>query len=352
MSELSTRGFGSDNHSGVHPEIWQALLSCNQGHAPSYGTDLWSEKAISLFKKEFGQQAQIYFVFNGTASNVLALRTLAKPFHSILCSEMSHLNVDECGAPEFFTGAKLIPLPSIHGKLNLETLKSALYRRGDQHFSQAKVVSLTQPTEWGVCYSLDEIKEICQWAHQEKLWVHMDGARLANAVCHLKTDLKAMTSDLGVDVLSLGGTKNGMLMGEAVVFLNPQLAEDFKYIRKQSAQLPSKTRFIAASFEKYLQDQTWKKIAEHSCEMAEYFFQQLRAVPQVQITAPRQSNALFAQFPRNWIKALKEKYFFYVWNEKTFECRLMTSWDTQKSEIDGFVKLATALSQNTEKDFV
>lgn len=350
MTENFVRGFGSDNHSGIHPDIWQSLQACNQGHAPSYGTDLWSEKSLSLFKKEFGPKAEIFFVFNGTACNVLALRAMAKSFHSVLCADFSHLNVDECGAPEFFTGSKLISLPSTHGKLSLDGLKSALGRRGDQHFSQVKVISLTQPTEWGVCYSLAELKEICDWAHSEKLGVHMDGARLANAAYYLQTDFKSMTSDVGVDALSFGGTKNGLMMGEAVVFLNPALAEDFKYIRKQSAQLPSKTRFIAASFESYLQDGTWKKIAQHSCDMAEYFFQQLSQIPQVQITAPRQSNALFVLFPKNWIRPLREKYFFYIWNEKTFECRLMTSWDTQKRDIDGFVELAMALSQLPAKD--
>ncbi len=338
------RGFGSDNHSGIAPVLMEALLKANHAHAPSYGTDEWSERAEDLIKQNFGNQAQAFFVFNGTAANALSLRSLMRPYHSVLCSDLSHLNVDECGAPEFFSGGKLLALPSRDGKLSLETLKAALIRRGDQHYSQVKALSLTQPTELGTCYSLEEMKTITDWAHQEKIWVHVDGARLANAAVNLKVNFKQLITDVGVDVLSWGGTKNGFLFGEAVVFLNPSLAAEFKYIRKQSAQLPSKTRFIAAQFEAYLQNENWKTIAEHSCQMAEKLCQALKNFPDLKITSARQSNAVFAQIPKAWIQALRKEYFFYVWNEKTFECRLMTSWDTTVEDIEGFAHLIRQLS--------
>lgn len=339
------RGFGSDNHSGVHPQILTAMTLANVDHAPSYGTDTWSEKAIELFRSHFGKQAEVFFVFNGTAANTLSMRAMVKPFQSILCSDVCHMHHDECGAPEFFSGAKLQTLPSKNGKIALETLKKSLIRRGDQHSSQAQVVSITQPTELGTCYTLEEIREICTWAHKEKLTVHMDGARFANACVTLGCTFKEMTTDLGVDVVSFGGTKNGLLMGEAVVFLNPALAENFKYIRKQSGQLPSKTRFIASSFEAYLTQDLWKEIAEHSCKMAAFLFEKIQNLPGVEITQPRQSNVVFARLPKAWVKELREKYFFYVWDETTFECRLMTSWDTQENDILGFYELLTELSK-------
>jgi threonine aldolase len=342
---VSHRGFGSDNHSGVHPVIFESLQAANTGHAPSYGTDEWSERAQKLFQKHFGAQSQSFFVFNGTAANVLSLRALLAPYQSVLCSDLSHIQVDECGAPEFFAGCKLKTLESVQGRISLASLKEALIRRGDQHFSQAKVVSLTQPTELGTCYSLQEVQEIVDWAHSEKLWVHIDGSRLSNAAFSLGVSFQQLTTDLGVDVVSFGGTKNGLMMGEAVVFLNPTLAENFKYIRKQSAQLPSKTRFIAAQFEAYFSNDLWKEIARHSCEMAELLFQGLREIPELEITAPRQSNAVFVKIPKTWFKILRERTFFYVWDEKTFECRLMTSWDTTADDIKEFVSLARSLSQ-------
>ncbi|MEZ0391005.1 MAG: low specificity L-threonine aldolase [Pseudobdellovibrionaceae bacterium] len=341
---MNRRGFGSDNHSGVHPKLMQALQHANEGHAPSYGTDSWSEKAILQFKKEFGEHTEAFFVFNGTAANVLSLRALVAPYQAVLCSDVSHLQMDECGAPEFFAGCKLLTLPSQQGKISLSTLKETLIRRGDQHYSQAKVLSLTQPTELGTCYSLQEMRDIITWAHQENLWVHVDGSRLANAAHTLGVTFRQLTTDLGVDVVSFGGTKNGLMMGEAVLFLNSKLAENFKYIRKQSAQLPSKTRFLAAQFETYLGSGLWKEIAAHSCQMAERLYQGLQKNPGVQLTAPRESNAVFAKIPRDWVKKLREHFFFYVWDEKNFECRLMTSWDTTQEDIDGFLTLAQKLA--------
>jgi threonine aldolase len=332
------RGFGSDNHSGVHPRILAALAEANVEHAPSYGTDAWTEQAQKVFQEHFGPQAQVFFVFNGTAANVLSLKASAKTFQSCYCADLSHIYVDECGAPEIMAGVKLIPLPSVNGKIQLADLKKAHVRRGDQHCTQGQVVSLTQPTEIGTCYSLEEMKEIITWAKSEKMSVHIDGARLANAAVSLQKTFKEFTTDLGVDLVSFGGTKNGLLMGEAVIFLNPALAQDFKYYRKQMAQLPSKTRFLAAQFLEYFKNNLWFDIATHACEMAAQLQRRVADIPGVQVTQPRQSNAVFAIIPPAWVKPLREKYFFYVWDEHSFECRWMTSWDTQISDIEGFAQ--------------
>ncbi len=337
------KGFGSDNHSGVHPELLNAVIKANVDHVPSYGTDEFTLMATQQFKKHFGEQTSVYLVFNGTAANVLALQSLIKRHQSVFCTDISHLNRDECGAPELFAG-KLQTLPHQNGKLTVGILKDAFIRRGDQHYSQPKVVSLTQPTELGTCYSLTEIKEIADWAHSQNLYVHMDGARLTNAVQFLQTTFADMTTKQGVDIVSFGGTKNGLMMGEAILVLNPKLADDLKYIRKQAGQLPSKTRFIAAQFSRYLTDNLFLQIANHSCAMAEQLYQNLQLIPQITITRPRQSNAVFAIIPQPWVKILREKYFFYVWDEKTFECRLMTSWDTTSAEIYEFTNLIKKLS--------
>lgn len=330
------RGFGSDNHSGIHPQLLASMLEANVGHAASYGTDEWTSRADQAFKKHFGPKAQSFFVFNGTAANVLSLRSAMRPYHSVFCSDISHLHVDECAAPEFFSGGKLWTLPSKEGKLQLSDVKEQLIRRGDQHFAQVKILSLTQPTELGTVYSVEEIKAFCDWAHAQKIHVHIDGARLANACVSLGKTYQQITTDLGVDVVSFGGTKNGLMMGEAVVFLNPALAEDFQYIRKQSAQLPSKTRFISAPFCAYLENNLWYEIASHSLKMAHYLFENVRNISGVKVTQPVQSNAVFAKIPQHWVAPLKKERFFYVWDEKTFECRWMTSWDTEKEDIDSF----------------
>lgn len=339
------RGFGSDNHAGVHPEILASIVAANVEHAPAYGTDEWTDKAVAEFRKHFGPNAQVFFVFNGTAANVTALRALAKPYQAVFCADVSHINVDECGAPEYLAGCKLIPLPTVDGKLSVAELEKAYIRRGDQHFSQGQVLSITQPTELGTTYSLAEMKDLITWAQSKKMYVHIDGARFTNAVTHLKKSFKELTADLGVDVLSFGGTKNGLMMGEAVIFFNKELAADFKYIRKQSAQLPSKTRFIACQFQAYLEHNLWQKISEHSLGMAHYLYESVQNIPGVKVRSVPQSNAVFATIPSQWVKKLRENYFFYVWDENTFECRWMTSWDTQKEDVDGFTAVLKELAK-------
>jgi len=339
------RGFGSDNHAPVHPEILQAITHENIEHAPSYGTDKSSFECLKLFKDHFGQQTESHFVFNGTAANVLSLRTIMKPFESCFVTDCSHLNLDECAAPEFFAG-KLIPIPSHHGKFIFEDLEKHYIRLGDQHFAQPKVISITQPTELGTVYTVDELKKIINWAKEKNMIVHMDGARFSNAVSFLNCKMKSITTDLGVDILSFGGTKNGLMFGEAVVIINPLFQKDFKFIRKQAAQLPSKTRFIACQFQRYFKDELYLKIAKSSHDLACYLAEQiLLHCPDIQISQPTESNAVFCKIPKEWIKPLRKNYFFYVWNENTFECRLMMSWDNQKSDIDGFINSVKILEQ-------
>jgi len=341
------RGFGSDNHSGIHPHILSAIQEANLEHAPSYGTDSWTTAVERDFNHLFGQPVEVYFVYNGTAANTAAIRACTKPWQSVLCSDVAHLLVDECGAPEFLAGVKLVSLPSQHGKINLTALKDALIRKGDQHFSQARVVSLTQPTELGTCYTVPELRDICEWAHSNGLLVHIDGARIANAVVSQQTSFQKMFSETGVDVLSFGGTKNGLPFGEAVVFLNRTLAEDFRYLRKQMGQLPSKTRFLSAAFAAYLKNDLWRNIAEHSLAQAQILAKHVQVIPQVRVTRPVQSNVVFAEIPPSWVKPLREHYFFYVWDEKTFECRWMTSFDTAPEDIAGFAKALSSLSLNS-----
>lgn len=333
----TVKGFGSDNHSGIHPLFLEAMIKANQGHAPSYGTDDITLKAIKQIQQAFGQdQADVHFVFNGTAANVLCLKAAMQRHQSLLCTDTSHINMDECGAPEFFAG-KVITIPSCHGKFIFEEIEKHLIRKGDQHYSQPKVISLTQPTELGTCYSVEEVKKIVGLAKKHNLFVHVDGARLANACYTLHKSFKELTTDLGVDIVSLGGTKNGLSYGEAIVILNSELKNDFKFIKKQAAQLPSKSRFITTQFLAYFENNTYLKIAQHACEMARLLRSELQKLG----LAPNydsESNAVFVNLPKNVIKPLRQKYFFYVWNEQTFECRLMTSWDTEESEVLSFVE--------------
>lgn len=335
------KGFGSDNHSGVHPEILKKIISANTDHEPSYGTDSYSQLAITEFKKLFGSSVDVHFVYNGTAANVLCLRAAIKNYESFLCSDVSHLNIDECGAPEFFSG-KLITVPSKNGKIIFSELENYLIRKGDQHYSQPRLISITQPTELGTCYTINEIKAICELAKKNNMYVHIDGARFTNAVQNLNSTYKEMTADLGVDLVSFGGTKNGLAFGEAVLIFNKDLQKDFKYIRKQSAQLPSKTRFIASQFLGYFENNLCYQIAEHSLKMAQLLKSELQKFSVIEITEATESNAVFAKIPKQFISVLREKYFFYVWNEKTFECRLMTSWDTTPEDIQAFSALISS----------
>jgi threonine aldolase len=333
------KGFASDNYAGVHPDILRAMEAANSGHAGAYGNDPYTERAIAKFKELFGSDIEVFFVFNGTAANVLSIKAVTESFNAVICAETAHINVDECGAPENFTGCKLIRIPTKNGKISVEQINRHLYSLGNQHQVQPKVVSITQTTEMGTVYSIEEIKTITDHAHRRGLLVHMDGARIANAVAHLNVDIRQITKDAGVDILSFGGTKSGMMFGEAVVFFNKDLAKNFKFIRKQAMQLASKMRFVSAQFEALLSDDLWLRNARHANKMALLLASKLQDIAQIQITQLIESNAVFATIPSKLIQKLQEKYFFYVWNEETSEVRWMCSLDTEEEDIEDFVRL-------------
>lgn len=345
--EFERKGFGSDNHASVHPKVIQNLAAANVNHAHSYGLDPLTARVEKKISEIFKTQTDSFFVFNGTAANILALKSCTRPYQSVLCSDVAHVHVDECAGPEVHGGFKLIPVPSQNGKVKLETLKAHLVRRGDQHFSQVKTISLTQPTELGTCYSVPELQEIVRWAKSENLFVHIDGSRFANACINLDVSMAALTSEIGIDVLSLGGTKNGLMGAEMVVFFNSDLAKDFKYLRKQLGQLPSKSRFLAAQFDAYLNDDLWCSIANQSLKSARYFAECLTTQTSFRPEYPVESNAVFVRFPQSWVKELKKERFFYVWDENTFVCRIMFSWDTQIEEIQSFLNTIVRLEKGS-----
>lgn len=330
--------FASDNYSGVHPEIMAALMGANLGHAASYGADDITSIAVSRFREFFGNQTEVFFAYNGTGANVLGLSALTQSFNSVICSDLAHINVDESTAPEKFLGCKLLTIPTSDGKIYPQQIEERIIRVDDQHHPQVKVISISQSTEYGTVYTAEEIKAISAVAKKYNLWLHMDGSRISNAAVSLKKDFRAFTVDAGVDVLSFGGTKNGMMFGEAVVFFNPDLAKTFKYIRKQGMQLHSKMRFISCQFAALLTNDLWRKNALHANQMAKLLEKQLRDIPQIRITQSVDANGIFAIFPPAIIPALQQEHFFYVWNEKTSEVRLMCSFDTSEDEIISFAK--------------
>src|SRR5688572_3513582 len=334
---MSKRSFASDNNAGVHPEILKAIKTANDGHVIAYGNDAFTARATKLFQKHFGPDIAVYFVFGGTGANVLGLKAITQSFQTIICAETAHVHVDECGAPENFTGCKLVLIPTTDGKLRVEQIKPRLYGVGVEHHVQPGVISVSQATEMGTVYTKKELKTLAAFAHDNGMFLHVDGARIANAAVSLGATLKEITADVGVDVLSFGGTKNGMMYGEAVIFFDQELAADFKYIRKQGMQLPSKMRFIAAQFEALLSGNLWRRNATHANRMAQILGGELAKLSQVKITQPVETNGVFATIPRKYIPALQKKYFFYVWDEEISEVRLMASFDTAEEDIRDFV---------------
>ena len=337
------RGFASDNNAGVHPEILNALHAVNEGHMVGYGGDPVTEQAIERFKREFGHDIDVYFVFNGTGANVLALSSLTSSFHSVICAETAHIQTDECGAPEKFTGCKLLPVKTVNGKIFPDEIKKHLHGFDFEHHSQPGIISISQVTELGTVYSVEEIKAITTLAHQFGLLVHMDGARIANAAVALNLPFKAFTRDAGIDVLSFGGTKNGMMLGEAVIFFRPELSRQTKYIRKQSMQLFSKMRFVSAQFLAYFEHDLWKRNASHANQMAKLLENEVSNLKGVKITQKTEANGVFAILPKDIIPKLQEEYFFYVWDESSSEVRWMTSFDTTKEDILGFIDVLKKL---------
>ena len=336
---MTKRSFASDNNAGVHPQVIKAIKAANDGHVIAYGDDHITARAVRLFQKHFGRDIAVYFVFGGTGANVLGLKSITQPHHAIICADTAHVNVDECGAPEKFTGCKLIALPTPDGKLRVDQIKPLLHAFGNEHHVQPRVISVSQATEMGTVYTRKELKTLSSFAHDNNMLLHVDGARIANAAVSLNASLKEITADVGVDVLSFGGTKNGMMYGEAVIFFDKKLATDFKYIRKQGMHLPSKMRYISAQFEALLSGNLWKRSAEHSNRMAQILAVQLAKIPKIKITQPVESNGVFAVVPPKYIPRLQKKYFFYVWDEEISEVRLMASFDTTEHDIQDFVKL-------------
>jgi len=327
------KGFASDNNAGVHPEILAAMAQANQGHVTGYGNDSYTDEAIRLFKNEFGHGTEVFFVFNGTGANVLSLATLTRSFHSVICAETAHIQEDECGAPEKFTGCKLLSVETRDGKLTPEAIGIHLKGFNFEHHAQPKVISISQVTEMGTVYQPEEIKALAALAHHHNMYLHMDGARIANAAAALDRPFREFTRDCGVDVLSFGGTKNGMMMGEAVVFFNPDLTAETKYLRKQSMQLFSKMRFVSAQFTAYFNNGLWQRSALHANKMAKLLAENISSIPQIRITQKVEANGVFAIVPKEIIAPLQEKFFFYIWNEKVNEVRWMTSFDTAEGEI-------------------
>ena len=331
------RSFGSDNHSGISPEILQAIAEANKDHALAYGDDEYSARAESLFRDYFGPQARVYFVFNGTGANVLNIDAMCRSHHAVVCADTAHINVDECGAPQRIVGCKLLTVPTPDGKLTPDLVRTQLHGFGFEHHSQPRAISIAQSTELGTLYTLDEIRALADLAHSYNMYLHVDGARLANAAVALGCTFKEMTTDCGVDCLSFGGTKNGMLMGESCVILNPALDVDMKYRRKQMTQLCSKMRFVAAQFETYLSTGLWRRNAEHSNRMAALLLEQLKGLDRVEVMYPVQVNSVFVRLPRAVWKSLLDDYFFYDWDEANDVVRWMCSFDTTEEDILGFV---------------
>ncbi len=333
--DSSRRQFASDNYSGICPEAWAALAEANHGHARSYGDDPWTARAADLFREIFETDCEVFFVFNGTAANSLTLASCCQSYHSILCHELAHVETDECGAPEFFSnGTKILMLPGALGKISPAAIEQTVKKRTDVHFPKPRAVSVTNATEVGTVYSPDELKAIWAKTKAFDLKLHMDGARFANAVASLGVAPKELTWQAGVDALCFGGTKNGMVIGEAVVFFNREMAREFDYRCKQAGQLASKMRFLSASWVGMLQDGAWLRHAAHANAMAARLEQALGNLPGVTLLFPRQANGVFAELPAHAIDALRAKGWLFYTFIGAGGCRFMCTWDTQPQDVD------------------
>ncbi len=330
----AARGFASDNNATIHPDVLAAIARANDGHALGYGHDEYTARIESLTAAQFSQHARAFFVFNGTGANVLALRATCRPWEGVICASTAHLNVDEGGAPEHIAGVKLLTVPTDHGKLTPELVRGQIARIGDEHAVQPRVISISQCTELGTVYTQAETRALREVADEYGLLLHLDGARLANAAAALDVKLFGAAGD--ADVISFGGTKNGLLGAEAVVFQRAELADSFLYLRKQSMQLASKMRFLAAQFEALLVDKRWFRLARHANAMAQLLAREVQVIPGVAITRPVETNAVFATIPAEAIEPLRRRFAFYTWNEQRSEVRWMCSWDTTEEDVHEF----------------
>ena len=335
-------GFASDNTAGAHPRIMKAVLEANTGYCRPYGFDEWSEAAFAEFRKLFGRDAQIFFALSGTGGNVMSLRAMLRPWQGVICSSVAHVNTDESGAPEWVGGSKLLTVPADgEGKIRPEQLERWAGDLADHVTPHA--LSITQTTELGGVYSLAEVRALTEAAHAMGLVTHMDGTRIANAVAALDVDVRELTRESGIDILSFGGTKNGLMLAEAVIVFRPELAEDFLTMRKQSLQLVSKMRFVAAQFTEALKDGLWLENARHANDMARYFSAELDRLPHMQARMPA-ANAVFVRMKPEHMARLMEKYYFYEVDRELHIARLMCSFATTREEIDAFVRDAAALA--------
>ena len=334
--------FASDNHAGAHPEVLEAIVAANAGHAGSYGADPWTDRAAGLMRELFGADSRAFFVFNGTGANVASVAALARPHEAVICTDVAHMHVDECGAPEQLAHVKLLPVVAPEGKLTADDVRRWESKRGDEHHVQPRVVSITQATELGTVYRPDEIGAIADAAHALDMYLHVDGSRLANAAASLDASFAELTTEAGVDVVSFGGTKNGLLFGEAVVFTRHELARDFEFTRKRLGQLASKMRFVSAQFEALLSGDLWLRSARHANEMAARLSEAVSSIDGVEVLYPVQANGVFARLPRpaidHLLAELPGDHPFYIWEDESNEVRWMCAWDTTEADVDAFVE--------------
>ncbi|MEO3787929.1 low specificity L-threonine aldolase [Actinocorallia sp. B10E7] len=342
LHDPSFRGFASDNYAGIHPEVLAAMAAANGGHQTSYGDDVYTARLQEVFQRHFGPDAQAFPVFNGTGANVVGLSAMTRRWSAVVAAETAHINVDECGAPEKVAGIKLLTVPTPDGRLTPELVDRQAWGWGDEHRAQPHVVSLTQSTELGTVYTPEEVRALADHAHERGMLVHMDGSRLANAAASLDVPMREFTTDAGVDVLSFGGTKNGLMLGEAVVVLNPELAPSIKYLRKSAMQLASKMRFVSAQLLALLEGDLWLRNARHANGLAVRLADAVRDLPGLEITRPVQANAVFAILPKDVTERLQKRFRFYTWNFSTGEVRWMTAFDTTEEDVDVFAAAIAA----------
>ena len=328
---------GSDNHSGIHPQILAAIYNANTGFCPAYGDDSLTMKVLEQIKELFGGNCDAWFVITGTGANILCLQSVMHSYNAIFCARSAHINTDECGAVQKFTQGRLLPIETADGKLTPKLIAPHLSGNRDQHHSQAKIISISQSTEYGTLYTLRELKDLADFAHQHNMFLHIDGARLANAAAALNCSLKEMTKDITADIVSFGGTKNGLLCGEAIISFRPELTSSMRFYRKQASQLLSKMRFISAQFQAYLEDDLYLKNALSANAMAKLLAERLNEIPELTLTQEVTVNSVFVVLPRQIIEPLQQKYHFYTWNEEKNEVRLMCSFNTTDKHIENFI---------------
>jgi threonine aldolase len=348
----SGRAFASDNWAGVHPEVLEAMAAANVGHVPSYGGDPYTLDAIDRIAAEVGEDSEIFLVFSGTAANVLCLQSMVRSHQAVICAETAHIYTSECAAAEKHIGCKLLTVHSPNGKITVQGIREHLHHIGNEHHVQPRAITITQATEYGTVYTPEEIRVIADFAHANSLLLHMDGARIFNAAAYLNLPVRAITSEAGVDALSFGGTKNGLIAGEAVVFFKRFLADDFEFRRMQGMQLSSKMRFIGAQFSALLENGLWKRSAAHANRMAQLLASELAGIDGVAVTQAVEANEVFVTLPPAIIPRLQEQWPFHVWNEATSEARLITSFDTEQSDVAHFAALVRQTIGSKERQWI